>query len=144
MVTVYDVEPNVLISKVADHLRSEVQVPEWALFVKTGAHKERPPEPGFWHQRAASILYQIYVRGPKGESRLARFYGGRKNRGRKPEHKVPAGRKIIRTILQQLEQAGYLEKTEKGRKITPKGISLLNKTAWEIWQSANNRTEGQN
>ena len=141
MVTVYDVEPARLISKVAEKLKTEIERPQWVLFVKTGAHKERPADENFWYVRAASILYQIYTRGPRGESRLARFYGGRKNRGRKPEHKVPASRKIIRTLLQQLEEKGYLQKTPKGRNITPKAISLLNKTAWEIWQ---NKTAANN
>ena len=41
-----------------------------------------------------------------------------------------AGGKIIRTILQQLEKAGYIQQTErprKGRVVTPKGQRLINK-----------------
>ena len=58
-------------------------------------------------------------------------YGSKKNRGQKPEKFVRAGGKIIRTILQQLEKAELVKKAEiknkKGRTLTPKGKSFLDK-----------------
>jgi len=136
MATVYDVPADILISRVARKLEEmpEMKMPEWAKFVKTGAHSERLPEqPNWWYVRAASILRRIYIDGPVGVSRLRTYYGGRKNRGVKPEHHVDAGGKIIRTILQQLEKAGLVEKDGRnGRKITKKGQSFIDKEATAI------------
>ncbi|MDW8034630.1 MAG: 40S ribosomal protein S19, partial [Nitrososphaerota archaeon] len=47
-------------------------------------------------------------------------------------HKVRAGGAIIRRILQQLEDAGLVIKTSKGRWLSPKGISLLDRLSFEI------------
>ncbi|MDN5358755.1 MAG: small subunit ribosomal protein S19e [Candidatus Diapherotrites archaeon] len=136
MATVYDVPADALIERVAKRLEEipEIKMPEWAKFVKTGAHKERLPEqPNWWYIRAASILRRIYIDGPVGVARLRTYYGGRKNRGAKPEHHVDASGKIIRTILQQLEKAGLVEKDgNNGRKISRKGQSLLDKEATAI------------
>ncbi|RAP53418.1 MAG: 30S ribosomal protein S19e, partial [Methanosphaera sp. rholeuAM270] len=38
----------------------------------------------------------------------------------------------IRTALQQLEEAGFVEKTEEGRTVSPAGQSYLDKKAAEI------------
>ena len=55
----------------------------------------------------------------------------KKNRGVQPERTVSGSRKIIRTILQQLEKEGYIAKAtkgiHKGRIITGKGKSFLDK-----------------
>ena len=39
---------------------------------------------------------------------------------------------IIRTALHQLEDAGYVEKVEGGRVVTPQGRSFLDKISGEI------------
>lgn len=56
--------------------------------------------------------------------------------GHKPERVYKASGKITRTILQQLEKAELIKFTEKGihkgRIITPKGKSLLDKASKEI------------
>lgn len=139
MATVLDVPADVLIQKTAEELKKveQIQMPDWALFVKTGAHKERvPQQKDWWYIRAASILRRLYIDGPVGVARLRTYYGGRKNRGVKPEHHVDAGGKIIRTILQQLESAGLVEKADsKGRRLTPKGQAFLDKIATEIAKS---------
>ncbi len=136
MATVYDVPADVLIERVAKRLEEfpEIKMPEWAKFVKTGPHKERiPQQKNWWYIRAASILRRVYIDGPVGVARLRTYYGGRKNRGVKPEHHVDASGKIIRTILQQLEKAGLVEKDgQNGRKISKKGQSLLDKEASAI------------
>ncbi len=138
MVTVYDVEPNALIGAVAKRLESELEKPKFVDFVKSGAHRERPPEqPNFWYVRCAAILRYLYVHGPTGVQRLRSHFGGRKNRGRKPEHKYKAGGKIIRVALQALEKAGYVKKLEKeGREITAKGRALLDRVAFEVKNNA--------
>lgn len=133
MTTVYDVHPNKLIPDVASELKKldECKMPEWAKFVKTGAHKDRvPDEADWWYNRSAALLRRIYVDGPVGVTRLRMCYGGRKNRGHKPEKFVKAGGKVIRTILQQLEKVGYVKQIKKkGRVISPQGQSFLDNIA---------------
>ena len=108
--------------------------PSWAAYVKTGSHVERPPEnPDWWYVRCASLLRKIYMRGPIGVERLRSIYGGRVNRGTRPEHKRKAGGAIIRKALQQLEEAGFIKTVGgEGRAITPKGQSLLDKLSTQI------------
>jgi small subunit ribosomal protein S19e len=111
----------------------EIKPPEWARFVKSGVHKQRPPEqPDFWYIRAASVLRRIYIDGPVGVERLRSYYGGARKRGYFPKHFRKGSGAIIRKILQQLEKAGLVEKTAKGRKISPKGQKLLNGIASEV------------
>ncbi|MEM2088407.1 MAG: 30S ribosomal protein S19e [Thermoproteota archaeon] len=125
-----------LIERLAEHLREnfkEVEAPQWALFVKTGSHKQRPPDRlDWWYLRAASILRKLYVKGPIGVSKLRKIYGGRKKYPMRRAHKVKAGGAIIRHILQQLEAAGLITKSNRGRWLTPKGVSLLDKLSLEI------------
>ncbi len=136
MPTARDVPADLLIERLKEKLKEfpEVQPPEWAKYVKTGSHRERPPhQEDWWYIRAASILRAIYLRGPVGVEQLRTKDGGRKDRGVKPEHVRKASGHIIRKILQQLEEAGLLVKIErKGRTISPKGQSLLDKLAGEI------------
>jgi len=134
MATAYDVPGQVLVEELAKELEGIIKMPEWAAFVKTGPHKERlPQQENWWYLRAAAIMRRLYLDGPVGVARLRTYFGGRKNRGAAPEHRVDAGAKIIRTILQQLEEAGLVEKVEReGRRLTPKGISLVDKVATRI------------
>jgi len=113
----------------------EFNQPEWSKFVKSGPSKERPIEdPDFWHKRAASILRQIYKNKIVGVNRLKTKYGYKKNRGMKPEEFRKAGGKIIRTILQQADRAGFTEiakdikdvrSKRPGRQLTKKGKEFL-------------------
>ncbi len=142
MANVYDVPAGELIVKVAEKLKHipEIKPPEWAAFVKTGRHKQRHPiREDWWYIRAASVLRAIYRFGPIGVSKLRRKYGGKKNRGMKPERFYKGSGSIIRKILQQLEKSGLVEKAEKdlhkGRILTPKGKSFLDKTASELLKS---------
>jgi small subunit ribosomal protein S19e len=129
--SVYDTQPDVYNQKLAEALKQDptFEVPDWANYVKTGVSRERPPvEEDFWHKRAASILRQIYIHGVVGVGRLRTRYGGRKNKGMKPEHFFKASGKIIRTILQQSDAAGLTEKVKvkkAGRQLTAKGKQLL-------------------
>ena len=131
-----DIPTSKLIEKAAEELKkiNEIKPLEWAKFVKTGRHKERPPvSKDWWYIRAASILRKTYVLGPIGVSKLRRKYGGRKNRGHKPEHFYPASGSVIRKILQQLEKSTLIQQNKignrKGRILTPKGTSFLDKIA---------------
>ena len=139
MVSIYDVNPNELIEKTAERLKKieQIKPPEWADFVKTGRNRERPPvEKDWWFTRTAAVLRSVYKLGPVGVSKLKTKYGGRKNRGVKPERFYRSSGNILRKILQQLESAELVKKGEakghKGRVIAPKGASILSKAALEI------------
>src|SRR3989344_3142609 len=136
MGNLYDTEPNELIEKASASLKAipEIKAPEWAAYVKTGSFKERPPvREDWWHVRAAAILRTIYLKGPIGVSKLRTKYGGKKNRGMKPEHFYKGSGSIIRKILQQLEKAGLVVQASKGghkgRVITPKGAKILSQSS---------------
>ena len=109
----------------------EFKQPEWSYYVKTGTAKQRPPEDDdFWYKRAASVLRQIYIHRVVGVNRLRTRYGSRKNRGMRPEKFRGGSGKIIRTILQQSEKGGLLEKfnvsgKRAGRILTNKGKELM-------------------
>uniref|UniRef100_A0A7J2TJ56 Small ribosomal subunit protein eS19 n=1 Tax=Archaeoglobus fulgidus TaxID=2234 RepID=A0A7J2TJ56_ARCFL len=131
--SVYDVPADLLIKRVAENLKNVITPPEWANFVKTGVNRERAPEQkDWWYLRVASILRRIYIDGPVGIERLRTFYGGRKRRGVRLAHFAKGSGAIIRKALQQLEQLGYVAKTNEGRVITAEGRSFLDKIANEI------------
>src|SRR3989344_4329372 len=137
--TVYDVPATPLIHKAAESLKTAILMPEWAQYVKTGHGKERPPQqPDWWYVRAAAILRKVYLNSPIGTNQLSVLFGNKKNRGVKPERTVPGSRKIIRTILQQLEKEGYIQQVtkgiHKGRSITGKGKSFLDKISSSVKQ----------
>lgn len=133
---VRDVNPQKLTKKLGEELKSrdEIEPPEWSHFVKTGPQKERPPEESdWWYLRSASILRRVFEKGPIGVSRLRSFYGGKISRGSAPEKIQKGSGKIVRRILQQLEEANLVEKEEKeGRKIAPDGMSLLDRISDQI------------
>jgi small subunit ribosomal protein S19e len=130
-----------IIGKLAEYLKEnvdEITPPEWASIVKTGTHSQRQPEnPDWWYIRCASILRKIYRHGPMGIEKLRAKYGGRKDYGHRPEHVTKGSGKILRTALQQLETAGFLDKRErKGRQITKKGRKILEEIADETKKQA--------
>ncbi len=134
---IYDSNPQEYNINLAEALKKipEFEEPEWAKFVKSGPAKERPiDEPDFWYKRAASILRNLYLKKTLGVNRLRTKYGSKKDRGFKPEKFKRAGGKIIRTILQQADSAGFTEifKDDKrikgkrfGRQLTQKGKEFL-------------------
>lgn len=135
MITAFDVEPNKLNRAVAKKLMEEklVSPPEWIIYVKTGPHRERAPQDeNFWYMRCAAILRTLYIKGPMGVSLLREKFGGKPGSRSGRMHATKAGGSIIRKALQQLEKAGLIAKDKKGRAITNKGISLLNKVAKEV------------
>ena len=135
--SVYELNPQEYNLKLAKALKEipEFNEPEWAQFVKSSPSKQRPIEDAdFWHKRAASILRQIYRNRIVGVNRLRTRYGSKKNRGMKPERFMKAGGKIIRTILQQSDKAGFTETIKEikgtkekrpGRRMTEKGKKFL-------------------
>ena len=142
MVNAHDVPSAKLISALAEQMKSvsAVQAPEWARYVKTGSHTERPPaNSDWWFTRAASLLRKLYVHGPVGLTDLERAYGGTKALHYFPKHHRDAGGSNIRKILKQLEQAELVSKTPKGRVLTPKGRAMLDKASKEIFTALTDR-----
>jgi small subunit ribosomal protein S19e len=136
MPTVYDVPQDILISRLADHLRhvSQVSPPAWSSLAKTGSHAERQPtQKDWWYVRCASLLRKLYIHGPIGLSELESDYGGRKSVGYFVAHHRDAGGSGVRKAIRQLETAELVSKQgSKGRVLTSKGVSLLDKKSTEI------------
>jgi len=135
MTTVYDVRADALIAKAAEDLKDKVEAPVWSSYVKTSCAKEKAPQDeNWWYTREASILRKIYVNGPIGISRLRDLYKSKKNKGVQPEKSKPAGGKITRLAVQQLEGLGFIKKAQanKGREITAKGRSYLDNLANQV------------
>jgi small subunit ribosomal protein S19e len=132
MTTAFDIPPDALIKRLGEELKKkpEMTPPAWAPFVKTGVHKELPPEdPDWWYIRAGAVLRRIYRDGPVGVQRLRSVYGGSKNRGAKPNKFRKGSGAILRKILQQLEVAGLVEKSKTGRNISPAGRAFVDDIA---------------
>ena len=136
MAKVYDVPANVLISKLAEVLKTEdIPAPSWSLFVKTGAHADKPPQKSdWWHTRCASILRKIYLHGPISVNDLRTMYGdGKRNMYYGARHHKDASGAIIRNAIHGLEKLGYVEKVEKkGRVLSRQGMQKLDKMSTEI------------
>lgn len=147
MPTPLDVPSDTLIGSLSKFLKEnvgEVAAPAWALTAKTGSHRERPPaNPDWWYTRCASLLRKLYLHGPVGIARLRVEYGGRLRHGTHIEHSRVAGGSAIREPLQQLQKAGFITvEAKKGRKLTPEGITLLNRVAADVLKGAK-KAEGQ-
>lgn len=137
MPTPYDVPVSTLIKKLAKYLKDnidEIVPPPWAPFVKTGSHTQRHPQnPDWWFTRCASLLRKIYIKGPIGISHLRSEYGGRVDRGVRPEHARKGGGAAVRKAIQQLETAALVKPSgNKGRVVTKEGRRLLDTLSTEI------------
>ena len=142
MTHILAVNANDLIDQAAVQLKKEklVEPTEWSQFVKTGHHKQRlPASEDWWYHRSASILRSVAKLGPVGTAKLRTKYGGKKNRGHKPERFYKASGSVIRNILQQLEKSELIKQeakgVHKGRILTPKGVSFLDKIAMQLMKS---------
>mgnify|MGYP001377698124 FL=1 len=160
MTTFYDVPADLLISKLSSMLleKDVVNMPEWATYVKTGTHRENPPtQEDWWATRAAAILRKVGTSGPVGVNQLASMYGGARNRNSRPNRAKRGSRHVIRTILIQLQESGYVESVlhkviededgekmnlYKGRSLTSEGQKLLDEAAHSVRNDANELHEG--
>ncbi len=135
MTTAYDVPSDKLIAKLVEILKKEEKVspPDWAAFVKTGIHREKPPvEIDWWYTRTAAVLRKIYMNSPVGVKRVSQMFGGSVDRGSKPYKAWSGSRAIIRHTMKQLENAGLVKNVEgKGRVILPAGQKLVDNAAHE-------------
>jgi small subunit ribosomal protein S19e len=139
MTTVYDVPADRFIRSLAGELKKqpEIQPPAWSQFAKTGVHKEMPPEdPDWWFVRVASIMRRVYIDGPIGVERMRTFYGGKKDRGSRPNRFMKGSGSILRKSLQQLESAGFITHDKTGRRISPRGMSFMDSVARRVTEAA--------
>jgi small subunit ribosomal protein S19e len=140
MTTLYDVPTDELLDAVAAKLADEdaIEASEWAQFTKTSTARELPPEQDdFWSVRAASVLRKIAINEPIGIERLRSKYGDSKQGSTRyrvrPKRGADASGNILRTICQQLDEAGYVDIAQgEGRRISADGRSLLDDTAGEV------------
>ena len=146
MTDAYKAPNDELIAKIKEELktRKDIMAPAWADFVKTGAHKERPPvEKDWWYTRVASVFIIVGKLGPVGVGKLRIKYGGKRRRGHKPPRFYKGSGNIIRKCLQQLEAAGLLQKKDtgvhKGRILSKEGTSLLNKIAIDLYKKSKSK-----
>ncbi len=149
MTTFYDVPAELLNPALAEKL-SEIDAisrPQWADFVKTGIHRERPPtQSNWWELRCAALLRKVAREGPIGVNSLAQAYGGKKDNGSNPNTPAMGSRHVIRTALQQLSDAGLVsmketktvqsingdQKLYSGRVITAAGQKMLDAVAHSV------------
>ena len=153
MTTFYDVPAELLNPALADKLSGMdgISRPQWADYVKTGIHRERPPtQSNWWEMRCAALLRKVGREGPIGVNSLAQAFGGKKDNGSNPHTPAMASRNIIRTALQQLSNAGLIamketktvqsvdgdQKLYSGRIITSAGHKLLDEVAHSVREAA--------
>ncbi len=141
MATLYDVPAEDLIEAVAAELEDRIEEPEWVEFTKSSVDRELPPQQDdFWYVRAASLLRKVAIRGPVGVERLSTEYGGAKSgttryRVSDTVH-TDGSRNIIRTALQQLEEADLVETAKgEGRRLTDEGRGFLDTVAGETLEA---------
>lgn len=149
MTTFHDVPADLLIADLAQRLadNDSINAPEWADFVKTGTHREKPPEQSdWWYVRCAAVLRKVALKGPIGTNHMSQQFGGPKNRGVKPNRAVSGSRKVARTALQQLAAAGFIADSFNtagtvtlGKIISPNGQSLLDESAHSVRPLAEER-----
>lgn len=136
MATAYDVPADKLIPKLAEELKKVegIAPPDWAPYVKTGRHREKSPVSNdWWHVRSAAVLRKIYVKGPIGTTRLAAKYGGKADRGSKPNKAVRGSRSISRLTVQQLEKSQLVQKQKNGgRVVTAKARKMIDSLSTQI------------
>ena len=135
MAKVYDVPADIFVNRLAEILKNEnITVPQWASFVKTGTHAEKPPQNSdWWYVRCASILRKIYLHGPISVNELRSMYGGGRPVGYGAAHHKDASGAIIRNAIHSLEKLSLITKLEKkGRILTKQGAQKLDRLATEI------------
>lgn len=144
MVTLYDVPAEELIDELADRLADRLEEPEWIEYTKTSHDRELPPQQDdFWATRGASLLRKVALDGPIGVERLSTEYGGTKGGSNRyavaPPKQVDGSTKIIRELLTQLEDEGFVQTAQgEGRRTTAEGDSFLDEVAMDVFESLDN------
>merc|ERR1711981_1407630 len=143
--TVKDVPAKEFIEAFARHLKkgNKIKMPDWATYYKTACFKDLAPyDPDWLYIRAASVAYQLYMRGKVGVNTLRKHYSGKHRRGTRTEHSRLTAGKCIRYCLVQLEKAQIVGKlcyegkdgseSVNGKALTKKGITDMDRIAAQI------------
>ena len=144
-VTVKDVPAKEFIGAFAKHLKkgNRIKMPEWAVYYKTACYKDLSPyDPDWLYIRAASVAYQLYMRGKVGVNTLRKHYGSKQRNGTCTEHSRLAAGKAIRYVLIELERASLVGKITYenedgknlviGKALTKKGTTDMDRIASQI------------
>jgi len=152
LTTYNDIPADILIDGLVEKLSSldSIVEPDWAAFVKTGTHRERPPtQDNWWTIRSAAILRKVAFKGPIGTNHMAQEFGGPRDRGVKPNRAAAGSRNIARTILQQLSESGLIISSfnnagtvNLGKILTPEGHKLVNDVAHSVRDLAEEKYPG--
>lgn len=132
---VREVPADEFVATLAKHLETKrsITVPKWADLIKTGCQKEMVPTfQNWWFIRAAAIARQVYLHPETTVTQLRNHFGTNKDAGSCPHHFCKSGGKIIRVILRQLQEIGWLTAPDQGRCISPVGQKQLDQIAQEI------------
>ena len=139
--TVLDVPANKFVNQVAAFFKEKniIKLPKYAPLVKTSrANDCEPINPDYIYYRAAAICRKLYVTKSKniGVGSLRSMFSKKERRGSQPPKTFRAGGKIIRELVIQLKNAGYIknyggkdDETNSGLFLTKTGISELDKIA---------------
>merc|ERR1719408_593194 len=137
-VTVKDVPAKEFIQEYAKFLKkgNKIRIPEWASYYKTACYKDLAPyDPDWLYVRAASVAYQLYMRGRVGVNTLRKHYSSKQRVGTCTEHTRLSAGQCIRYCLQQLEKAQLVGKMVEdenictGKVLTKKGITDMDRIA---------------
>ena len=138
--TVLDVPANKFVNQLAAHFKEKniIKLPKYALLVKTSKSNDcEPINPDYIYYKAAAICRKLYVTKSKniGVGSLRSMFSKKQRRGCQPPKTFRAGGKIIRELVIQLKNAGYIqnyggeEETNSGLFLTKNGRSELDKIA---------------
>jgi small subunit ribosomal protein S19e len=135
---VKDVKSEKFVAEFAKYLKrsGKIELPKYVDFVKTGHAKELSPYNADWYYiRAAALARRVYCRPGTGVGGFRKTYSVGFRDGNTPEHQALASGAIIRTILQQLEKMGLVEKDPQGgRRMTQQGRRDLDRVASIVLQ----------
>ena len=148
---VKDVPAAEFIEAFARHLKkgNKIKMPDWLSYYKTGCQKDLAPyDPDWLYIRAASVAYQIYMRGKIGVNTLRKHYSGKHRRGVRTEHTRLTAGKCIRYCVQQLVAAQFVGKlnvetndgtvAQNGVMLTKKGVTDMDRIAGTIIKARRN------
>merc|ERR1712196_506115 len=148
---VKDVPAAEFIEAFARHLKkgNKIRMPDWLSHYKTACFKDLAPyDPDWLYIRAASVAYQIYMRGKVGVNTLRKHYSGKHRRGVLTEHSRLTAGKCIRYCLLELERAGFCGKMQfekedgstvvAGKSLTKKGVTDMDRIAGSILKNKRN------
>merc|ERR1712167_507095 len=144
-VTVKDVPAKDFIEAFSRHLKkgNKIKMPDWAQYYKTACFKDLSPyDPDWLYIRAASVAYQLYMRGKVGVNTLRKHYSGKQRNGTCTEHSRLVAGKCIRFCLMQLEKSQFVGKMMiegkdgeslcNGKALTKKGTTDMDRIASQI------------